>query len=162
MTMSKIVLIIILLILFTSLIIGCRGQKSKFRPKNCMVDSITMEYRNVKKFREMHGNRNPYSVTKEEQLQQLENYTIDESDWNVILDLLTTAVYHRKQIQERILPHDITLVINCSSGARTSVYLWLKSPSGRLKIDGLWHSVNPSKRAEFDSMISKYTESQEH
>ena len=158
--MSKIVLILILLILFTSLIIGCRGQKSKFRPKNCMVDSITMKYRNVKKFRENHGNRNPYSVTNEERLQQLENYTIDKNDWNVILDLLTTAVYHRKQIQDRILPHDITLVIYCSSGERTKANLWLISPKGRLQINGLRHSVNPSKRAEFDRMFSKYTKPQ--
>ena len=87
--MSKIFLIVIVLLLFTSLTIGCRAQKSKFRLKDCKVDSITMEYRNLEKFREMHGGRNPYSVTNEERLQQIENYIIEKNDWNVILDLLT-------------------------------------------------------------------------
>ena len=32
----------------------------------------------------MHENRNPYSVTEEERLQQTENYTIDKNDWNLI------------------------------------------------------------------------------
>ena len=149
--------------LFTSLMTGCSGQKSTttmktHHYKDCIVDSITMEYRNTKKFKETHGNRNPYSVTDEERLQQFENYTIDEDDWNVILDLLTTAVYHKKQIQERILPHDISLIIYCSSVERTKVDLWLKSPKSRLKIDGLWHGVIPSKRDEFDRLFSKYIE----
>ena len=134
-----------------------------------MVDSITMEYRNVKKFRETHENRNPYSVTEEERLQQYENYTIDKDDWNVILDLLTTAVYDDLQWDRennpdgyhlKILPHDITLVINCSSGAKTEVYVWEKSPNYIIKINEKWYVVNSSKRAEFDSMFSKYTESQ--
>ena len=82
---------------------------------DCIVDSITMQYRNTKNFQEIHGNRNPYSVTDEKRLQQFENYTIDKDDWNVILNLLTTAVYDESQWnreknpngdRERILPYD--------------------------------------------------------
>ena len=159
--MSKIILIVIAFVLFTSLTIGCIARKSKFRLKDCKVDSITMEYRNLEKFREMHGGRNPYSVTDEERLQQLENYKIDKNDWNVILDLLTTAVYQKEHIQDRTPLHNITLIIYCSSGERTTVYLWLKYPKHRLMINGMRHSANTSKRAEFDKMFSKYTESQE-
>ena len=161
--MSKIILIVIAFVLFTSLTIGCIAQKSKFRPKDCKVVSITMEYRNLEKFREMHGGRNPYSVTDEERLQQIENYTIDKDDWNVISDLLTTAVKANIQIQDKTPPHDITIIVQCSYGARTTrVNLWIgKISSSRLQIDGYWHTVNPSKRAEFDRIFSKYTKSQE-
>jgi hypothetical protein len=148
---------------------GCRGQKSTttmttYHYKDCIVNSITMQYRNIKKLREIFGNSNPYSLPDEE---QYDNYTIDKNDWNLILDLLTTAVYDESQWDRennpdgyhlKILPHDITLVINCSSGAKTEVYVWEKSPNYIIKINEKWYVVNSSKRAEFDSMFSKYTE----
>jgi len=137
--------------------------------KDCIVNSITMEYRNMKLFHKLHAEKkNPYALTKEE---EFDNYTIDKNDWNLILELLETAVYDESQwdaeknpngYRQRILPHDITLVINCSSGEITTVYLWPKSPNYKIKINGEWHHVVSSKRAEFDSMISKYVESQEH
>jgi len=130
----------------------------------CIVDSITLEYRNMEKYQKIIEDKNP---TYEELLQQYDSNTIDKDDWNLILELLKTADYDKKQYDKfknpfgymlKIAEQDFTLFIHCSNGGENAIAFW----TDRISIDGKWYKANLTKRVEFNTMILKYTISQEN
>jgi len=153
-----------ILIVFTmSSILSSCGLNSKptvkpYHYKECIIDSITMQYRNMEKYRKIIADKKP---TYEELLQQYDSYKIDINDWQLILDLLNTAVYDKKQYDKVKNPNgykasvaepDFTLFIHCLNGQKNSIFFW----TGTLSIEGKWYKEDPTKRAEFNTMISKY------
>lgn len=158
----------ILIVFFTFLMTGCNVQNSKkamtaYRYNDCIVDSITMQHRNMEKYQELLADKESSSLTYEELLQQYDYYTVDKEDWGLILDVVTTAVYDEKQYDKvknpngymlKIGEQDFTIFIHCLNELQYSIAFWPE----RILIDGKWYRAVPSKRAEFDTMISKYTE----
>lgn len=128
------------------------------------VDSITMRYRNLEKYRSIVAGRNEFEVPHDELMRQYEQYAIGREDWDAVLDVLRTAEYQYGQYDSVINPGGFMrkatepaykITIHNADATTTTVLLW--GHSGNLNINGRWYSQKSGDSVlRLNAMLQKY------